>query len=237
MNILAADNLAEQLGRVPLFSSLPPDALHTLAGRMRRRKLPSGTPIVYRGDPAGALYLILSGRVKVHSATASGDEIILAIKGPGDYFGEFSLLDGKPRAADVSALEATEIALLDGDALREILATRPAVSWALLLYLTARLRDQNAQLEMLMTRDVAGRVADLLLRLADTQGTVLADGQQVRIEVGLTQSDMAAFVGATRERVSRCLSAFRTQRAIAWDKERARWVVCNRAALRKRAEM
>jgi CRP/FNR family cyclic AMP-dependent transcriptional regulator len=225
------------LGRIPLFSSLLPDALHTLAGRMRRRRLPAGAVVVYRGDPAGALYVILSGQVKVHTATAGGDEVILDVQGPGAFFGEMSLLDGRPRSADVTTLEATELALLDGDALRETVEQQPSVAWALLRFLSVRLREQNDQMEMLMTRDVAGRVAGLLLNLADSQGRLLADGRQVRIEVTLTQSDIAAFVGATRERVSRALGAFRTQGAISWDKGAGRWIVCDRTILAKRAEM
>lgn len=228
--------LAALLRQVPLFSSLSPDALENLAARMRRRRLPDGASIVYRGDPSGALYIILSGRVKVHTATLNGDEVILDIKSVGDFFGEMSLLDGQPRSADVSTLEPTELALLDGEALRETIVGQPGVAWTMLGALSRRLRDQNAQIEMLMTRDVAGRVANLLLHLADTQGKLLPNGQ-VRIEVSLTQSDIAAFVGATRERVSRALSVFRTQGAIAWEKTTGHWLVCSREALSKRAAM
>lgn len=231
------NDLDALLRRIPLFSSLTPEALHTLAARMRRRRLPGGAPIVYRGDPAGALYVILAGQVKVHTATSSGDEVILDVQGPGDFFGEMSLLDGRPRSADVTTLEPCELALLDGDALRETVEAQPTVAWALLRFLSVRLREQNEQMEMLMTRDVAGRVAGLLLNLAESQGKTLPDGKLVRIEVTLTQSDIAAFVGATRERVSRALSAFRTQGAISWDKTAGRWIICNRTILTKRAEM
>ncbi len=147
----------EILKNVPLFASLGAEALLALAARLRRRKMPSGTPVVYKGDPAGALYLIASGRVKVHQATASGDEVILEVMGPGDFFGEMSLLDGQPRSADVSTLQATELLLLDGEALRRTIEEQPAVAWTLLRILSQRLRDQNDRAEMLMTRDVAGR--------------------------------------------------------------------------------
>ncbi len=230
-------DLSALLGRVPLFSSLSPDALTALAARMRRRRLPDDAPVVYRGDPAGALYVILSGRVKVHTATRSGDEVILDVKGVGDFFGEMSLLDGRPRSADVSTLEATELALLDGQALREAVEAQPQMAWALLEFLSVRLREQNDKMETQMTSDVAGRVAGQLLHLAETQGRPMPDGKSVRIEVSLTQSDIAALVGATRERVSRSLSTFRTQNYIAWDKGAGRWILLNRAALRKRAEM
>ena len=226
---------AEILRQVPLFAELDTEALALLAARLRRRKLPSGTPVVYKGDPSGALYLIVSGRVKVHQATTSGDEVILDVKGPGDFFGEMSLLDGQPRSADVSTLEASELLLLEGDALRETIHQQPAVAWTLLRLLSQRLRDQNEQAEMLMTRDVTGRVADRLLRLGKSQGTLQPDGKSIQLDVRLTQSDIASLVGATRERVSRALSAFRTSGAIAWNKETGCWLLKSPEMLAKRA--
>ena len=225
------------LQQVPLFAGLPEAALTALAARLRKRKMPPGTPIVYKGDPSGALYLIGSGRVKVHQATMSGDEVILNVLGPGDFFGDMSLLDGQPRSADVSTLDAVELLLLEGEALRQTIAEQPAVAWTLLRILSLRLREQNAQIEMLMTQDVAGRVADRLLRLAKSQGTPLPDGKSLRIEVSLTQSDIAALIGATRERVSRALTAFRKSNLIVWDKDTGRWIIRNPAALAKRAQM
>ncbi len=226
----------DSLRNVPLFAGLDDDALAALAGRLRRRRLPAGTPVVYKGDPSGALHIIASGRVKVHQATLRGDEVILSILGPGDCFGEMSLLDGEPRSADISTLEAAELLLLDGDALRETLAAHPAVAWTLLQILSKRVRDGNAEREMLMTRDVPGRVAGCLLRLAETSGRPQPDGS-VRLDLRLTQSDLAALIGATRERVSRALSAFRASGLIAWDKTPGCWVLCKPAALKKRAEL
>ena len=167
----------------------------------------------------------------------SGDEVIHNLLGPGSFFGEMSLLDGQPRSADVSTLQATELLLLEGEALRETITEQPAVAWTLLRILSQRLRDQNDRAEMLMTRDVAGRVADQLLKLSQSQGTPLPDGKGIRLDVCLTQSDIAALIGATRERVSRALTAFRKSGAILWDKDEGRWIIRNRAALAKRAEM
>ena len=227
----------EILKHVPLFAGLDEAALAALASRLRRRKMPAGTPIVYKGDPAGALYLIASGRVKVHQATSGGDEVILEVMGPGNFFGEMSLLDGQPRSADVSTLAATELLLLEGEALRETIQEQPAVAWTLLRILSQRVRDMDDRAEMLMTRDVAGRVADWLLRLAKSHGTAHADGKSIRLDVCLTQSDIAALIGATRERVSRALTAFRKSGAISWDADTGCWIIHNRAALAKRAEM
>ena len=227
---------ANILRNVPLFTGLAEEALAALAARLRRRPLTAGIPVVYKGDPSGSLYLIESGRVKVHQATAGGSEVILNILGPGDFFGEMSLLDGQPRSADISTLEPSVLLLLEGEALRNIITAQPTVAWTLLQILSLRVRDANMQAEMMMTRDVPGRVASCLLRLAETQGTALPDGS-LRVNVSLTQSDLAALIGATRERVSRALSAFRAAGAIQWEKDAARWLICHPAALAKRAEM
>jgi CRP/FNR family cyclic AMP-dependent transcriptional regulator len=227
----------EILRRVPLFAGLPDAALAALAARLRRRRMPPSTPVVYKGDPAGPLYLIASGKVKVHQATSGGDEVILNVLGPGEFFGDWSLIDGQPRSADISTLENAEFLLLEGDALRETITEQPAVAWTLLRMLSLRLRELNDRAEMLMTRDVSGRVANQLLTLANVHGTLLADGKSIRIDVNLTQSDIAALVGATRERVSRALTGFRSSGAILWDKNAGRWIICKRAILEKRAQM
>ncbi len=226
----------EILQRVPLFAELPVEILTALAGRLRRRRMPDGTPVVYKGDRSGALYLIASGRVKVHQATSGGDEVILNVLGTGAFFGEMSLIDDGPVSADISTLEDTELLLLEGEALRDTIHAQPAVAWTLLRVLTQRVRDQNERAEMLMTRDVAGRVAGELLRLARTHGVPLP-GNKICVDVALTQGDIAALVGATRERVSRALTAFRTSGAITWDKDKSRWIIVNSAALTKRAQM
>jgi CRP/FNR family cyclic AMP-dependent transcriptional regulator len=225
------------LQRVPLFADLPAETLASLAGRLRHRRLPPNTPVVYKGDPSGAMYLIASGRVKVHQATAGGDEIILNVLGSGDFFGEMSLIDGQPRSADISTLEATELLLLEEDALRDTIQEQPSVAWTLLRLLSLRLRDQNERVEALMTRDVAGRVAGELLRLARTQGAAIPGSKSICVDVCLTQSDIAALVGATRERVSRALTTFRTSGLISWNKDTGLWVICKPDALAKRAQM
>ena len=224
------------LRNVPLFSSLPSDALTALSSRMRRRQLPAHSTVVYRGDPAGALYIIVAGRVKIHTATSSGDEVIMNILKSGECFGEMSLLDGQPRDMDVTTVEPTELALLDGDALQQAFREQPGIALSLLHILSQRLRAQNENVQILTTRDVMGRVAARLLRLAETQGQTLPDGG-VRIEVSLSQSDIAAFIGATRERVSRVLTVFRAQKMIELDKPSGRWIIRNQDALAKRAEM
>ena len=222
------------LRNVPLFAGLPPPALATLAARLRRRHMAANTPVVYRGDPAGALYIIVAGSVKVHTATCGGDEVILGILRAGDFFGEMSLLDGQPRAADVTTLEAADLALLDGGALRQAIQEQPGIAMTLLRVLSERTREQNGKLEELMTLDVTGRVAGLLLRLAATQGRDISGG--VRIDVKLSQTDIANFVGATRERANRVLTGFRRQKWVMLDAT-GHWVVSNKDALASRAEM
>jgi len=226
------------LGRVPLFSGLKPESIGAIAAQMRRRVYLPNTPILYKGDSERTLYIIVSGRVKVHQFTARGDDVFLQVLAPGESFGELSLLDGQPRSASISTLEKTELAFLSGDMLQEILGSQPKVAWAMLEVLSRRIREQNTKLESLMTSDVTGRVAQQMVVLADAHGLPASpDGAQILINVDLTQSDIAALVGATRERVSRTLAQFRAQGSLEWNRERGRWIVIDRTALVKRSAM
>lgn len=143
---------------------------------------------------------------------------------------ETESLQRVPLLAD---LPAETLAALAGRLRRRMPPDTPVVYR--LRVLTQRLRDQNGRMETLMTRDMAGRVADCLLRLARTQGTPQPDG--ICVDARLTQGDIAALVGATRERISRTLSAFRASGALAWDKDKSRWIILNLTALAKRAQM
>lgn len=216
----------ERLAKVPFFAGLPPDNLALLGRGVRQRVYPPKTPIVFRGDPGGALFVILSGYVKIHGTTAAGEEVVFALLGEGEFFGEMSVIDEAPYSADVTAWEKTECLVLDSATLRSAINVAPPLAWALLRMLTQRLRNQNAVVESLARLDVKGRVADLLLRLAANHGEPTGSSTgAVRIALNLTHADIAAFVGATRESVSHTISSLRTSGYIKSDRETGRLVV------------
>jgi CRP/FNR family cyclic AMP-dependent transcriptional regulator len=186
------------LKSIPLFEGVPDADLRALADRTVARNYPKQAIIVNEGDESDSLYLILSGRVKVYLADEHGKELILAIKGPGQYFGEM-VLDEQPRSACVMTLEPSQFAILARTDFRQFILNHPEVSLQLIQNLIRVARGLNRSVRNLAMLDVYGRVARTLLDLA-----VERDGKLV-IPEKLTQKDIAARVGASREMINRIL--------------------------------
>nr|MDT0665307.1 Crp/Fnr family transcriptional regulator [Micromonospora sp. DSM 115978] len=152
-------------------------------------------------------YLLLSGRVKVVAVTDNGYETLLALRGPGDVVGEMAAVDGGTRSATVTALEPVTGVAVPVAAFRAFVRARPAAAAALLGMLADRLRESDRARAGFGAYGTAVRLARRLLGLADAHGRVAADGT-VALEVGLTQQDLAASIGASRESVGRDLALF-----------------------------
>ena len=190
--------MAADLKSIPLFAGVAAPELRTLAERTVMRSYPKQAIIVSEGDESDSLYLILAGRVKVYLADENGKELILAIKGPGQYFGEM-VLDEQPRAASVMTLEPAQFAILSRADFRGFLLGHPEVALQLIQNLIRVARGLNQNVRNLAMLDVYGRVARILLELA-----VERDGKLV-IPEKMTQKDIAARVGASREMINRIL--------------------------------
>jgi CRP/FNR family cyclic AMP-dependent transcriptional regulator len=182
-----------------LFEGVPDPDLRALADRAVTRNYPKQAIIVNEGDDeSDSLYLILGGRVKVYLADEHGKELILSIKGPGQYFGEM-VLDDQPRSASVMTLEPAQFAILSRADFRAFLLSHAEVALQLIQNLIRLARGLNRSVRNLAMLDVYGRVARILLELA-----VERDGKLV-IPERLTQKDIAARVGASREMINRIL--------------------------------
>ncbi len=195
------------LATVPLFKGLDPPALERVGRSLRTRRFRRGEVIFHLGDPGDALFIVVGGLVKITLPSETGDEAILATLRPGDFFGELALLDGAPRSATATAIEPTETLVLPRDQFRDLIATEPAIRDALLAALANELRRLTHHVEELHFLDIAGRLAARLARLAEEQGTQLDDGA-IRLDAPLTQSDLAAMVGCTRQSVNKLLGLF-----------------------------
>jgi CRP/FNR family cyclic AMP-dependent transcriptional regulator len=205
--MLSARPVLASLAAIPFFGGLDPDALERLAASMRSRRFRRGEVIFHIGDPGDALFVIVSGEVKISLPSETGDEAILATLRPGDVFGELALLDGAPRSASASALMPTETVILPRDRFRELIATETGVRDALLASIAGELRRLTTHVEELHFLDITGRLAARLVRLAQESGTPLADGS-LRLRTNLTQADLAAMVGCTRQSVNKLLGQF-----------------------------
>lgn len=216
MSVAAETHVA--LERVRLFAGLEQPALDRVASGLRIRRFRRGEVIFHQGDPGDALFIVASGAVKITLPSETGDEAILATLRPGDFFGELALLDGAPRSATAVSIEATETWVLPRDRFRELIATESTIRDALLASIAGELRRLTAHVEELHFLDITGRLAARLARLAAEQGRVQADGS-VRLDGPLTQSDLAAMIGCTRQSVNKMLGMFVDDGVIRLDRE------------------
>ena len=201
---------AATVSQLPLFAGLPPDQLARLTPHLHALTLPAGATLMHEGQPAEALYVLVLGTAKVEAIEAGGRPVILALLGPGDLLGELSVLEQTTRTATVVALEETQLLWLDRATVQQALQRLPLLTLNLAHALARRLCVTNAQLRALATQDVFGRVARQLLALAEAYGEPTPSGA-VRLPLRLTQSELAALVGASRVRVNQVLVAYQEQ--------------------------
>jgi CRP/FNR family cyclic AMP-dependent transcriptional regulator len=216
------------LATVPLFSGLQRDEIQRFAELTRERSYPKGSVILFQDDPGDALFVLRAGRVKVVLIGEDGREVILGVLEPGAHFGELALIDDQPRSAHVIAMEDAQLLILRREDFRRRVEANPSVAWALLTELSRRLRRADVKIGGLVLLDVPGRIARLLLDLADESGSDA-------IEKPLTHQTIAQMIGASRETVSRAMKEFQDAGLITV--ERRRIAVGDRAALEKRSQV
>jgi CRP/FNR family cyclic AMP-dependent transcriptional regulator len=214
------------LATVPLLSRIDRGELQRLAAVTRERQYAKGSVILFENDPGDTLFVVRQGRVKVVLVGEDGREVILGVLGPGEYFGELSLIDEQPRSAHVIAMDDSVLLALRSEDVRRRVEATPAVAWAMLVELSRRLRRADNKIGALALLDVPGRIARLLLDAADDAG---GDA----LTKPLTHQTIAQMIGASRETVSRAMVEFQEAGWIAVERRTIRLV--DRPALEKRA--
>ncbi len=207
----------ESLALVPLFAGLARDAIEDVAATLVTRRFRRGEVIFHQGDPGNALFIVEAGVVKISLPSESGEEAILATLQAREFFGELALLDGAPRSATATAMEPTRLLVLPRERFRELLE-EASIRDALLAGVARELRRLTIHVEELHFLDIAGRLAARLAHLADEAGTRLSDGS-LRLDLPLTQSDLAAMVGCTRQSVNKLLGQFADDGLIRLDRD------------------
>ena len=197
----------EMLRKIPYFSALTTEDLAQVALVTVERHYNRGDLILLAGENDGLLCYVCSGLVKVFKASPDGKEQVLRLIGAGDTFNDVPALDGGPNPASVAAVEPSNIYVIRRSRLHQLIKTRPEVAEAVVLTLAKTLRHLVSLVEDLSLRHVTARVAKILL----DQEISTQPGQSVH---RLTQSEMAALVGSTREVVGRALKALETAGAI-----------------------
>lgn len=189
-----------------LFGALSAEQRAQVLAQAISRSYARGDTILRRGDPGNSMLLVVQGRVRVGVTSEDGREVTLGILGPGDVLGEMALLDGQERSADVVAIEDCGVKLLERGRFLRLLRESPELCLKLLGVLTERLRRANRAVEDIALLSLEGRLARLLTRLAQDYGK--PEGRGVRIDVKLSQKDLSALVGSSREKVNRQLRAW-----------------------------
>ena len=194
------------LKSVPIFSDLDTDRLKQISLLGSRKFYKKDSTILHENETGSALFVIISGKVKVSRESDDGKEVILSILNESDFFGEMAILDGLNRSAGVTAIEETELFLIQRTDFLNLLQDHPEISVSLLQELTRRLRASDLRIKSLSLKDAEGKVASVILQLADDIGKIKQG--KVEIERLPFQHDLANMAGTSRETISRTLHSF-----------------------------
>lgn len=197
------------LREVPLFEGLGDEDLEAIGKVTIPRSFDKDQVIILAEEEGDALFIISMGQVKVSIVSEDGREVILSLLGEGAVFGELSLLDGKPRSANVVATRDTELYMVRRADFLQLLYRVPQIAVGLLAELASRLRRTDRKIEGLALLDVTSRISETLLQLAADQGHQSHDG--LVLEGRPTHQQLANMSGTTRETVSRVLKRLEAQ--------------------------
>src|SRR3954452_18585989 len=195
---------ADALRLCGLFGAADDAAIDTLVHVLRVRRFRRGETVFHQGDPGDALFVVSTGSVKVVLPSDEGAEpAIVAILGPGEFFGELAILDGAPHSATIVAVEAAETYVLHRDAFLGLIDSDAGLRRALLASLATEIRRLTGHVEDLHFLDLPGRLASRIVRLAAGAGATTGEA---RIPWPYTQSELAGMIGGSRQSVNRLLA-------------------------------
>ena len=215
---------------MPFLRQLGPEDADALLGLTRRRRIRRAETILRAGAAGDEVVVVLDGRVKLTAYGPDRREVVIALRGPGELLGEMAALAGQRRTATAVAVDDVEAGFLHADELRDFLRDHPDAALVMIRMLVRRLSEATRDVVDLATRDSVGRIAKRLLELAAEHGAPTDGG--TRIELSLSQDELARWTGATRETVSRAL---RLMRQLGWVATDHRTVtVLDPVALRER---
>lgn len=201
------DTCVQALRRCQLFADLDEQPLSSLASYCTATDLPAGRLLFARGDPADGLRVMMQGLIRVWLNDADGNELTLALLGPGEALGEMALIDGGPRSASATALGPGRALYLDARDFARVLEREPAIARHLVELLAARLRASNDAMLDIAFLPLRTRLCRKLLDLAELHARPAPPGAVFRRI--FSQTDLAQMLGVSREAVNRQLKAMR----------------------------
>ena len=206
----------ELLAKSILFYQLPAEDLDGLVRFAKLKRVAAKDVIFHKADPGRQMSAILSGRVKLSTVSEEGKEMIFGVLGRGEIFGEISLLDGEERTATVTALEPTELLVIERKEFIAFLERQPKVAIQLLGTLALRLRLTNELFEDTIFRNLPARLAKRFLILAENCGEDMVDG--TLIDLKLSQQEIGNMIGTSRESVNKQMKAWGQEGLIKFEK-------------------
>jgi CRP-like cAMP-binding protein len=213
------------------LASLSDEDADALRAAGVRRRYGAQVTLVHQDDEAGPVVVLLGGRAKI-AVTEAGREAIFGVVGPGELIGELAAIEGSPRSTTVTTLEPVDALVIRRSDFLGVLDRRPRIALAILRVVARRLRYADAQRAQFATLDVAGRLAQRLLELSERFGSEREDGIEIRLP--LSQEELANWVGASREAVSKAFQLLRTLAVV--ETGRRRVTVRDVEALRRQAQ-
>jgi len=195
------------LKKFNFLNSLSDEEMTSLSEVVVDNEIKKKQPVYLAGDSSENLYFLKKGRVKITRTDESGKEFTLTLLEPGEIFGELGLFDDSPRETTAMALEDSVICMMKRSDFEKYAANKPELSFKLNKLMGFRLRQIENRIEDLLFRDVPSRLARLLLRLVDQHTRKTKNG--VRIDIKLSQQELANLIGATREMTSTVLNSFK----------------------------
>jgi CRP-like cAMP-binding protein len=180
--------------------------------------------LFHEDDAPDTLYVVISGRIAIAKRSIDGRESVVALMEPGDLFGEMQLFEKQGRTAEARALEQSQVLAIGYGPIREVYENRPELLWGVVALLAGRLRNMDVALADSVFLDVTGRTAKRLVEMA-------AGADEFTLPV--TQEELAAMVGASRERVNKAIASFVR---LGWiEQSERRYRITDREQLERRA--
>jgi CRP/FNR family transcriptional regulator, cyclic AMP receptor protein len=218
------------MAAVGFLDSLSVEEVDALRAASVRRAYGANVTLLHQADEAGPVVVLLSGRVKITMSQA-GREAIVAVLGPGELVGELAAIDGGPRSTTVTTLEPVDALVLSRSDFAALLERRPRIALVILRTVAHRLRYADVQQAQFATHDVVGRLARRLVELCERFGTQQERGIEIRLP--LSQEELASWIGASREAVSKAFQLLRSLDIV--ETGRRRVIVLDLGALERRA--
>ena len=211
------------LGETKLFGGLDAEQLKVICGRMRPASFARGQQIFSRGDPGKELYFVRKGRVRLSMISSDGRELSLTHAVEGDIFGEIATIDGGPRTADATAVNAVSTLVLSGAALHETMERHPRIAMAMMRFLCSHIRNTDERLESIAMHPIEVRLARFLLSAVRLKWPD-TDAEKVTLDLDMPQHELAMLIGASRPKVNAAIALLEDTGAIERNGTR---IVCN----------